>query len=434
MGGSLTHSGLENAYWGVMVVTYPFISGLVAGSFVVSSLSHVFRQRKFDALAPLAVLTSLALLIAAPLTVLGDARQPSNVLELLTRDHFPYSPLATFILIWLTYIALMLVELYFAFRATNVRIGMGEGWWAKLHRALALGSRDASESRARRDRKVLVWLSAAGIALAFLFHGYIGFVFGATKARALWATPLMPVLFIVSAMVSGIALMWLIYVVALRYIGRKPDRQLADGLLVYLMLFILLDLFLDAVDLVTSAVPQYAQGATYYGFYHLMLNGPFSLTYLGIQLGVGMVLPLVLWLVPVVRRSWLGGVVISLAVLAGVYAMRWNVVLGGQAESKISSNTVVTTSVPLTGFDSLQTVLGVFAVALLLFLLLTWLFPWRDAGEIYPVPDEIYPGSEPSPAIGDQPVAMASPASGTSMSMSMQGNPVAGVQIDGGDV
>ena len=81
----------------------------------------------------------------------------------------------------------------------------------------------------------------------------------------------------------------------------------------------------------------------------------------------------------------------SLAVLAGVYAMRWNVVLGGQAESKISSNTVVTTSVPLTGFDSLQTVLGVFAVALLLFLFLTWLFPWRDAGEPYPVPSHLQP-------------------------------------------
>ena len=385
MGGSLTHSGLENAYWGIMVVTYPYISGLVAGSFVVSSLSHVFHRRRFDALAPLAVLTSLALLIAAPLTVLGDARQPSNVLELLTRDHLPYSPLSTFIVIWLTYIALMLVELYFAFRAVNARIGEGDGWWAGLHRVLALGSRDTSEHTARRDRKILFGLSCAGIVLAFLFHGYIGFVFGATKARSLWATPLMPVLFIVSAIVSGIALMWLVYVVAMRYVGRRPDRDVASGLMTYLVLFLLLDLFLDAVDLLTSAVPEYAQGSTYYAFYHLMLHGPFTFTYLGVQLGIGMLLPLVLWLIPVVRRSWLGGAVISLAVLAGVFAMRWNVVLGGQAESKVSSNTVVTTSVPLTGFDSLQTVLGVFAVALLLFLFFSWLFPWRHASETAPI-------------------------------------------------
>ena len=384
MGGSLTHSGLENAYWGLMVVTYPFISGLVAGSFVVSSLSHVFHQRRFDALAPLAVLTSLALLIAAPLTVLGDSRQPSNFLELLTRDHLPYSPLSTFIVIWFTYIVLMLVELFVAFRVTNARIGEGHGWWARLHRALALGSRNTSDRAARHDRKILFGLSCAGIVLAFLFHGYIGFVFGATKARALWATPLMPVLFIVSAMVSGIALMWLVYFIAMRYVGRRPDRQVASGLLSYLMLFLLLDLFLDALDLVTSAVPEYAQGSTYYGFSQLMLHGPFTFSYFGVQLGIGMVLPLTLWLIPVVRRSWLGGALISLVVLAGVYAMRWNVVLGGQAESKISSNTVVTTSVPLTGFDSIQTVLGVFAVALLLFLLFSWLFPWGHAGKASP--------------------------------------------------
>ena len=287
-------------------------------------------------------------------------------------------------MIWLTYIALMLVELYFAFRAANARIGEGAGWWARLHRVLALGSRDTSEHTARRDRKVLFGLSCAGIVLAFLFHGYIGFVFGATKARALWATPLMPVLFIVSAMVSGIALMWLVHAVVMRYVGRRADREIASGLLTYLVLFLLLDLFLDAVDLLTSAVPEYAQGPTYYAFYHLMLHGPFTFSYLGLQLGVGMVVPLALWLIPAVRRSWLGGAAISLAVLVGVYAMRWNVVLGGQAESKVSSNTVVSTSVPLTGFDSVQTVLGVFAVALLLFLLLSWLFPWRHVAEAAP--------------------------------------------------
>ncbi|MDA8293166.1 MAG: polysulfide reductase NrfD [Actinomycetota bacterium] len=407
MGGSLTHSGLENGYWGIMVVTYPFISGLVAGSFIVSSLSHVFHQRRFDALAPLAVLASLALLIAAPVTVLGDARQPSNALELLTRDHLPYSPLSMFIVIWLTYIALMLAELYFAFRVTNARIGEGRGWWARLHRVIALGSRDTSEPGARRDRKVLFGLSCAGIVLAFLFHGYIGFVFGATKARSLWATPLMPVLFIVSAIVSGIAFMWLVYVVVMRYVGRRADREVASGLLTYLMVFLLLDLFLDALDLLTSAVPEYAQGSTYYAFYHLMLHGPFTFTYLGVQLGIGMILPLVLWLVPVVRRSWLGGAVISLAVLVGVFAMRWNVVLGGQAESKVSSNTVVTTSVPLTGFDSVQTILGVFGVAFLLFLLFTWLFPWRYASEPTTSPPlplgPSTPAGSPAAAAGEEP-------------------------------
>lgn len=387
MGGSLTHSSLENSYWGLMIVAYPYISGLVAGSFIVSSLSHVFHQRKFDAIAPLAVLVSLAFLVAAPLTVLGDARQPHvATTEIFTRDHLPYSPLAMFIVIWITYVLLMITELYFTFRVPNARrIGM-PGWRGKLHRMLTLGKLDTSPGTAQRDRRVLIGLSTFGVVLAFLFHGYIGFVFGATKARSLWATPIMPVLFIVSAIVSGIALMWIVYSLTEAFYGKRPQRAISDGLLTYLVLFLLLDFFLDVVDILTNAVPEYAQGSAYLGFYHLLIHGPFAFSYLGIQLGVGIGLPLLLWLVPSIRSTRWGGAVISSAVLLGVFAMRWNVVLGGQAQSKISANTLSTT-VPWTGFDSVQTVIGVFATVLLIFMLLAWIFPWRDEMEPESTPD-----------------------------------------------
>ena len=117
---SLNGSSLENIYWGILIVTYPFVSGLVAGSFVVASLSHVFKQHKLDKLAPLALIVSFALLLGAPLTVLADARQPVNAFELFTRAHVPYSPLGDFTVIWLTYVLLMFVETYFAFREGNV--------------------------------------------------------------------------------------------------------------------------------------------------------------------------------------------------------------------------------------------------------------------------------------------------------------------------
>jgi Ni/Fe-hydrogenase subunit HybB-like protein len=405
MGGSLTHSALENAYWGLLIVTYPYISGLVAGSFVVSSLSHVFGQRTFDPLAPLAVLVSLALLIAAPVTVLADARQPHVALtEIFTRDHIPYSPLAMFIVVWLTYVALMLAELYFTFRASNARLAEAAGWRGRVHRLLTLGRLATSPAAARKDRQVLIYLSTFGIVLAFLFHGYIGFVFGATKARPLWATPLMPVLFIVSAMVSGIALMWLVYVLAMAFYGERPDKAITQGLLRYLVLFLLLDLFLDVVDVLTSAVPEYSQDPTYYGFHRLLLHGSFTVSYLGVQLGTGVVLPLLLWLVPAIRHSRWGGAAISLAVLAGVYAMRWNVVLGGQAQSKISAGTL-SISVPWTGYDSVQTVIGVFAVAFLVFMLLAWVFPWRAGAQGQQAPAPQAPGPAPAGAATSSPVS-----------------------------
>ena len=378
MDPSLQGGSLENVYWGILIVTYPFISGLVAGSFVVASLSHVFGRREFDRLAPLALIVSFALLLTAPVTLIGDARQPVNAFELFTRPHIPWSPLGDFTAIWLTYVVLMVTETYFAFRRQNVLRALGSGWRAQLARVLALGNGDLSERAHRRDTKMLMVLSGIGILLAFLFHGYIGFVFGAIKARAIWATPLMPILFIVSAIVSGIALMYLVYVLASAFYRQPRDPSITRSLLAYLLAFILLDAFLDAVDLVTSGVAAYTTGPVSAGVMSIFILGPHAFTFLGLQLGLGLGVPIVLSLIGPVRRSALGGSTIALCVLVGVYAMRYNVVLGGQMQSKVSQS-IIDMPVPLTGFDSVQTVIGVFAVAFLAFLFFSWLLPWREA-------------------------------------------------------
>ena len=379
----LTDSGLqggalENVYWGILIVTYPFISGLVAGSFVVASLSSVFGQHHLDKVARLALIVSFAFLLAAPITVLADARQPVNAYELFTRPHIPWSPLGDFTAIWLSYVVLMLFETYFAFRVGNVERSTGNGWRTKLHALMTLGRKDLSAAARLRDTKALVVLTVIGILLAFLFHGYIGFVFGAIKARAIWSTPLMPVLFIVSAIVSGMALMYLVYIVVTRFYGERPDVAVTRSLLTWLMAFLLLDAFLDGVDLLTSGVSAYTQGPVSSGISSVFLQGPHAISYLGIQLGIGIALPLLLWAVPRVRHSTGGGALVSLCVLVGIYAMRYNIVLGGQMESKVSQS-VVTMNVPLTGFDSIQTVIGIFAIAFLIFLFFAWLLPWRES-------------------------------------------------------
>src|SRR5215472_11256700 len=107
LAADLRGGALENVYWGLLIATYPFISGLVAGSFVVASLSHVFKVHRLAKLAPLALIVSFTLLITAPVTVLADARQPVNAFELLTSPHIPWSPLGDFTVIWLSYIVLM---------------------------------------------------------------------------------------------------------------------------------------------------------------------------------------------------------------------------------------------------------------------------------------------------------------------------------------
>ena len=65
---------------------------------------------------------------------------------------------------------------------------------------------DISEQALEKDERAVKILAGIGIPVACFLHGYAGFIFGSVKANALWMTPLMPVIFICSAVVSGIAL------------------------------------------------------------------------------------------------------------------------------------------------------------------------------------------------------------------------------------
>ncbi len=372
--------GLEYVYWGMPLVLYPFMSGLVAGSFIVSTLSKVFGLKLFEPLAKLGVALTLVFLFVAALCPLAEATTRSRWWELLTRDHIPYSPLSLFIVIWLAYVALVLYELYLIFRQDNIRLAQyGHGWRRSWHRLLTLGSTDTSAASIRRDHTVLVVLSALGILLAFLFHGYVGFVFGALKARPLWSNPLMMPMFIMSAIVSGVALMILAYeIIEGGLVGRKIDRDILDGLMKLLMALIFVDLFLDIVDLLNSGVSAYTSEPVYWGFSHIFFSGgPLAFSYWGLQLGF-LVLALLMTFVRGMRRSVFWSGITALLVLVSVFAMRFNTVIGGELEPKVSQG-LVAYRFPMFGLDSLQVAIGMLAIALTLICLVLLLLPWEPS-------------------------------------------------------
>ena len=81
---------------------------------------------------------------------------------------------------------------------------------------MTLGSSNISERSLHIDERVGWIVTLIGIPSAFLLHGYVGFIFGSIKANPWWSSPLMPVVFIFSAMVSGIAGVMLLYMAITR--------------------------------------------------------------------------------------------------------------------------------------------------------------------------------------------------------------------------
>ena len=65
--------------WSLLIVLYPYITGLVAGAFILASLERVFKVEAVRPTYRLALLTALAFLLVAPLP-LAIAPGPSGTL------------------------------------------------------------------------------------------------------------------------------------------------------------------------------------------------------------------------------------------------------------------------------------------------------------------------------------------------------------------
>ena len=163
--------------------------------------------------------------------------------------HFT-SAMAGFGYIWMFYLILVVVETWLVFRPDIVALAQKSTFPLKtVYHFMALGVYDVSEEAMEVDHKLIKILAAVGIPAAALLHGYVGFIFGAIKANPWWSTPLMPVIFLLSAIVSGIALLTVMYVVCMKLLGREIDHECVRTLGGLLAAFLLACLAVEVITL-----------------------------------------------------------------------------------------------------------------------------------------------------------------------------------------
>ena len=345
----------EYIYWTIQIVMYPFMTGLVAGAFVLSSLYHVFGVKQLKGIARFSLVFSFALLPVAMLPLMLHLQQPLRGIEVMLTPHFT-SAIAAFGIVFSTYGMIVASELWFVYRKHFVESALalkgieqrtpGQQFGYLLFSALTLGAYDISHEALEADERAVKKLAAIGIPVACFLHGYAGFIFGSVKANALWMTPLMPVIFICSAVVSGIALCILTYIVTMEIrkflAARKKlaypelpspeELKSAEAHVVamtsrYLLMFMVAAITLELLDLVF-------RGYTAVKSWDILRSVIYERDFINIfvvQYGLGNVVPFFLFLMPglTIRRAVLG----TSLVLLGVFMMRWNVVIGGQAFS-----------------------------------------------------------------------------------------------------
>ncbi|HLP73921.1 MAG TPA: NrfD/PsrC family molybdoenzyme membrane anchor subunit [Bacteroidales bacterium] len=365
--------------WGILIVVYPFITGLVAGAFILASLERVFRIKILKSTYQLALLTALSFLLVATMPLISHLSQPQRAYEIMVTPHSS-SAMAIFGFVYLWYLmVVLLLEIWFDYRQSMV-IWSNEksGIMRHVYSVLTLGVKDISPGTVAWDRKLGYIITIIGIPSAFILHGYVGFIFGSIKANPWWSTPLMPIIFLFSAMVSGISMVMLLYIAISYFRKQKIDLEVLDTIGKYLFFILILDFTLESLD----QIQRIYEAEESFEIIKLLVSSKLYITLFGSQGLIGTIIPLI---VLAFLQFYKGRIrirqtlyfVIGMMVLVGVYSMRWNVVIGGQLFSK-SFMGFTSFKVGLIGLDG--TLMAAFWLLLpfgILAFLLWLLPPWK---------------------------------------------------------
>jgi len=366
--------------WGLLVVLYPYITGLVAGAFILASLERVFKVEAVRPTYRLALLTALAFLLVAPLPLQLHLGHPERSLEMYLTPHRS-SAMAMFGFVYLWYLmVVLLLEIWLEYRADIVRLAQTTtGWQRLVYKLLTLGSENVSPEARRIDDKVSYIVTVIGIPSAFLLHGYVGFIFGSIKANPWWSSPLMPIVFLFSAMVSGIAAVLALYMAFMKVKKMPLDMGCLDTIAKYLFYTFVIDFSLEMLDLVQRTYEADESFRTLDFMVHTRLWGSQVI----LQICVGTLLPLALlaanqlWRFSVSRRKAMY-LAASLLTMMGIFAMRWNVVIGGQLFSK-SFLGYTTYKVGFAAREGLLSAIGLMALPFIIVVVLVKLLPpWAE--------------------------------------------------------
>jgi len=282
------------------IAVYFFLTGSLAGLYITSVIATLMKKEEWQPIAKIGAVGAVILLLSAPVLLIIDLNQPFRFWHLFAYFN-PTSPLT-----WGSFFlaadgVVCLVYAYFVVQGNT-----------KIARLWGLG----------------------GLPVAIAGHGYTGFFLALSKARAFWNTALNPALFMVSAMVSGLAVLIVLnnlylrrYAPEMSEVQVEKHKGVTGTLLRLFIIFIIADLFLIGSDLTVLA----SSDTESYAMLQLLTTGQYAIWFLGIELFLGAIIPLALLAHPQTRMIPAVQYASAALVIIGIFVMRVIIVIGGQS-------------------------------------------------------------------------------------------------------
>lgn len=314
--------------WGLWISLYILFIGLSAGSFLLSTFIYVFNMKQYERIGRLALYSAALCLIMGILFVFADLGHPERFWTVFTNLAIT-SVLWFEIMFYVLYTVIIILELYFLMRTDLIAIrDRSRSTTHRIWRVLALGSQRLDEASIRRDMKIVKVLGIIGIPTALAVHGGTGSVFAVVSAVPHWHTPLLPIVFITSALVSGAALLLFMHAFFVKPAADEMQflsglGKLTIGLLAVDWVLVVFEFLVILYGHVPAAIAPLEEMFFFSNWWIFWI----------IQVGIGVLIPFYLILIRKKSRVSLG--LAGLAIVTGISAVRWNIVVPGLSIPKI---------------------------------------------------------------------------------------------------
>ena len=329
--------------WGILIATYVFLVVSSTGLCLVSSLGHVFGIEKFEFIGKRAIILAIIPLLCGFGTIGMEINHPIRL-----GIYAIISPNFSSAIWWMgtlygLYLVLLSGELYFLMK------GMHKG-------AFALGM--------------------AGFIAAISAHSNLGAVFGLLEARPFWYGSFLPIYFILSALVSGGAIVSMIVYFNHKESGTPMPQKYEDfmGTLGKLQALFLTILIFFVIWKIIPAV--YGHPPEKFEATMATLTGPLAFNFWFFEVLLGMLIPVVILLNPRTRTP--GGVMwAGLLSTFGIFFMRFDLVVAGQLVSMREGAADLTNGLLsyVPSITELAIVIGAISLCLFLYTLAEHLLP-----------------------------------------------------------
>lgn len=377
------------AYWGIYIVNFVYLIGLSAGGVIVASLAYVFRLHAYRPIARIAELLAIICLILAVTFVTLDIGRPERFLNLIIYAQ-PGSPLIWDFVVIFAYLGICLIYGYLGTRQDIVTCMNRIPRRRRIYRLLALGYVDVSPKALEKDERILQVVAFIALPLAIALHSITAWILGLMKAQPGWHSALLAPLFVVSAIVSGLALVIVVSVLARRFLNLHIEDKIFLNLGRILVWLIPIDFYFAFAEIITI---QFGREPGKITILEDIMFGTYSWAF-WTEMIVGLLIPFLILVNPKTRTP--RRIAIAAALVAfGVFFKRIDIVL--------PSLTFRWLPFPAGSYAptwvEYSLIAGVYAFGALLFLLFSKLFPLVELKEKVPTAETIVQeGPEQAPA------------------------------------